>query len=205
MTTRARWGLATVASVLATVLAYFFVDRAVSTVAHDDWHRPALGADLTYLANPWLPIAGLALLVGGLAYLAGWRPGPRGRAALAAAIAVLVARVVADELKWAFGRPWPETWIDRNPSWIGTHSFGMRPFHGGRGFASFPSGHTIDIAAPAAVLARLVPRLWPVAGALVLAVGAGLVVSDYHFVSDVLAGAYVGTVVAYGVMALMAR
>ncbi len=204
MTTRTRWGIVTAAAVLATAIAYAAVDRPVATLAHDRWHRPDFGVDLTYLANPWLPIAGVVLLAGGVAFLCGWRPGPRGRTALAAAVAVLAARVVADELKWAFGRPWPETWIDRNPSWIGTHTFGMFPFHGGRGFASFPSGHTIDMAAPAAVLARLAPRLWPLAAALVVAVGTGLVVSDFHFVSDVLAGAYVGTVVGYGVMALIA-
>ena len=204
MTPRAPWTLTTLAAVLATLAAWFFVDRPVATLAHDAWRRPAIGVDLTYLANPWLPIAGAVLLGGGAAFLCGWRPGPRGRTALVAAVAVLVARVVADEFKWAFGRPWPETWIDRNPSWIGTHTFGIFPFHGGRGYASFPSGHTIDMAAPATVLARLVPRLRPLAVALVVAVGTGLVVSDFHFVSDVLAGAYVGTVVGYGVMALMA-
>lgn len=204
MTSRTRWSVATAIAVLATLAAYRFVDRPVATLAHDRWQRPAWGVDLTFFANPWLPAAGLVLLGGGAAFLAGWRPGRRGRLVLAAAIAILLARVVADELKFAFGRPWPETWIDRNPSWIGTHVFGMFPFHGGRGYASFPSGHTVDAAAPAAVLARLAPRLWPLSLALVLAVGTGLVVSDFHFVSDVLAGAYVGTVVAYGVMALMA-
>ncbi len=204
MTAHTRWGLGTLTALLATAAAWRFADRALSTVAHDSWRRPALAVDLTYLANPWLPAAGLVLLSCAIAFLAGWRPGARGRTVLAAAIAVLLARVVVDELKWVFSRPWPETWIDRNPSWIGTHTFGMSPFHGGRGYQSFPSGHTVDAAAPAAVLARLVPRLWPLSVALVAAVGAGLVVSDYHFLSDVLAGAYVGTVVAYGVMALMA-
>ena len=204
MPARKRWGLATAVAALATIAAYLFVDRAVATLAHRSWQRPAWAVDLTYLANPWLPLAGLVLLGGGVAFLAGWRPGPRGRTLLAAALAVLVARVVADELKYLFGRPWPETWIDRNPSWIGTHTYGMFPLHGGRGFASFPSGHTIDIAAPAAVLARLAPALRPLAVALVIAVATGLVVADFHFVSDVLAGAYVGTVVAYGVMALIA-
>ena len=204
MTMRMRWTLATGSALLATLITYLFVDRTVSTLAHDAWHRPALGVDLTYLANPWLPLASLVLALGGIAYLCGWRPGPRARTVLVAAVAILVARVAVDQLKLVFGRPWPETWINHNPSWIGTRTFGMFPFHGGAGFMSFPSGHTVDIAAPAAVLARLVPRLWPLAVALVAAVGAGLVVSDYHFVSDVLAGAYVGTVVGYGVMALMA-
>lgn len=192
------------AAALAVVVAVLFVDRPLSTLAHDSWHRPPEAVALTYLADVPLPLAGLALAGGGIAVLCGWRPGRAGRVVLAAAVTVLAARAAADELKLLFGRPWPETWIDHNPSWIGTRVFGFFPLHGGRGYASFPSGHTIDIAAPAAVLWRTVPRLRALAVLLVVLVGGGLVAADYHFLSDVLAGAYVGTVIGYGVMALMA-
>jgi membrane-associated phospholipid phosphatase len=151
-----------------------------------------------------LPLAGLALLAAGVAYLAGGRPGRGGRVVLVAAIATLVARAVCDELKIAFGRTWPETWVENNPSWIRDHTWLFHPFHGGRGYASFPSGHTTDIAAPAAVLWRCVPRWRWVAVVPVVLVAGGLVASDFHYVSDVLAGLYLGVVVAYGVSALIA-
>jgi hypothetical protein len=40
-----------------------------------------------------------------------------------------------------FGRTWPESWLGDNPSWIRDDVFGFFPFHGGRGWESFPSGH----------------------------------------------------------------
>ena len=91
------------------------------------------------------------------------------------------------------GRPGPDTWIDNNPSWIRNHVFGFFPFHGGAGYASFPSGHTTAITAPCAVLWRAAPAFRPLAVVLVALVACGLLVSDYHFVSDVLAGLGVGT------------
>ncbi len=194
---------ATLAAIILVPLAILLADRPISTAMHA-LARPAWAPALTHIADAPLPLAGIGLLTAGLAALAGWRPGRHGRALLAACLATLVARAAADELKLVFGRPWPETWVDRNPSWIGTHTFGFFPFHGGRGYASFPSGHTIDITAPCAVLWRSVPRARTLAALLVAAVAIGLVVSDFHFTSDVLAGLYVGVVVAYGLTALMA-
>ena len=55
--------------------------------------------------------------------------------------AILIAGVLTHELKEVFGRAWPETWIDKNPSYFGNGAYGFFPFHGGRGYASFPSGH----------------------------------------------------------------
>ena len=193
----------TLAAFMLVPLTVLFADRPLSTAMHA-LGRPAWAPALTHIADAPLPLAGIVLLGAGAAALAGWRPGRHGRVLLAAALATLVARAAADELKLAFGRPWPETWVDRNPSWIGTHTFGFFPFHGGRGFASFPSGHTVDITAPCAVLWRTVPRARIVAALLVAAVAVGLVAADFHFAGDVLAGLYVGVVVAYGLTALIA-
>ena len=194
---------ATVAALVLVPLCILFLDRPVATAMHR-LGRPAVAVSLTYIADATLPLAGLALLAAGLAALGGWQPGRGARNVLAAAVATLVARALADQLKFAFGRVWPETWVANNPSWIRDHVFGFSPFHGGRGWASFPSGHTIDIATPCAVLWRLAPRWRAVAAALVLAVAGGLLASDFHFLGDVLAGLYVGVVVAYGLTALIA-
>ena len=173
--------------VLLIVAAYSFVDRPFSTWANA-WHRPAFGVDLTYLADLPLPLASVVLL-GSMV----WRlPRP----VVAAAVATLAALALKDELKFAFGRPWPDTWTHGNPSWIRNHVFGFFPFHGGAGYASFPSGHTTAITAPCAVLWRAAPRFRPIAALLVALVAGGLLVSDYHFVSDVLAGLGLGAGVA---------
>ena len=182
-----------------------FLDRDVSTWSHAALHRPAAFEWLTYIVDPLLPAAILIVALAGLAALFGWRPGPIARAALACGIAVLVAVALKDQLKFAFGRTWPETWVDNNPSWIGTGTFGFSPFHKGSGWASFPSGHTTVITAPMAVLWNAAPRFRIVWLALPPLVAIGLIASDYHFLGDIIAGAYLGTACGLGVAALLRR
>ena len=139
------------AGLLAVTLSYVLLDQPVATAVHL-LHRPQWCVWLTWIADVPGPASTLGLAAGGAAWLAGWKPGPWGRILLAACIATLAASAAKDVLKFAFGRPWPETWVNNNPSWIGTHTYGLYPFHGGAGWASFPSGHTTVITAPCAAL-----------------------------------------------------
>ena len=61
---------------------------------------------------------------------------------------------------------------------------------------SFPSGHATSVFAVATVFAAYYPRLrWPLYG-LAAAVALGRVYLERHYVSDILAGATIGTIVA---------
>jgi membrane-associated phospholipid phosphatase len=131
----------------------------------------------------------------------GWRPGEGGKTALACCGSVAIAFALKEQLKYAFGRTWPETWTNHNPSWIGDHAFGFHPFHGAEGWASFPSGHTTLISALAAALWQRVPSLRWLAVTLVVLVVLGLAGSDFHWVGDMVAGAFLGTGSAVGVVA----
>jgi membrane-associated phospholipid phosphatase len=186
----------TAAWLLLIVLAYLFLDRAVATFSHTYLHRPAICVWLTWIADVPAPASVAGLAAAFIAGLCGWRPGPRGRIVLLACIVTLAAIAAKDVLKVAFGRPWPETWVDNNPSWIKTATYGFFPFHGGRGYASFPSGHTTAITAPCAVLWRHASALRPLAVALPILVVLGLLGADFHFLSDCLAGAALAVAVA---------
>ncbi len=183
------------AGLLAVVLAYALLDQSIATAVHA-LHRPQWCVWLTWIADVPGPASVLGLMAGGVAWLAGWRPGPWGRVLLAACIATLAASAAKDLLKFAFGRPWPETWVNNNPSWIGTHTYGLFPFHGGAGWASFPSGHTTVITAPCAALWSI-RQVRPLLAALPLLVVAGLLGCDFHFLSDCLAGGLLGA--AFGI------
>jgi membrane-associated phospholipid phosphatase len=95
-------------------------------------------------------------------------------------------------LKFLFGRYWPETWIEDNPSLIGSDAYGFHPFHFGEAYGSFPSGHTARTFAVLSVVWLAYPALrWPciaVCGAVVV----GLVGMNYHFVGDTVGGACLG-------------
>lgn len=196
--------VAVLACPILVLLCIGFVDRAASSLSHAEFAgHIAVFVWLTHIVDPVPPLAGLGLAGAGLAALLGWRPGPAGRAFLGCCIAVLVAIAVKDQLKWAFGRLWPETWVNNNPSWIHDGAYGFFPFHGGQGWFSFPSGHTTIITAPVAALWQALPR-WRLLLALpVVLVVVGLFGADYHFVGDMVAGFYLGTACGIGVAALL--
>ena len=194
-----------VACVVLTILAIVFVDRAVSTWAHT-LNRPAPLEWLTHIIDPFVPAASIALAGVAMAALFGWRPGPFGRTIIALCIAVLVATVLKEELKFLFGRTWPETWVANNPSWIHDGVYRFEPLHGGRGWAAMPSGHMTIITAPCTVLWLLAPRIWRwLWAALILAVAVGLIASDYHFVGDMIAGTFLGWACGIGAVVLTRR
>ena len=76
-------------------------------------------------------------------------------------------------------------------------------FHGGAGWAAFPSGHTTLITAPLAVLWFAAPRWRWALPIPFLAVVVGLLGADYHWLADIIAGFFVGTASGIGAVALL--
>lgn len=188
-----------VALLVLTGLAVAFADRPLATWSHEALHGMAVFVWLTWIAEPTVPGAIVGLAVAGIAALAGWRPRRWGRALIAVCVATLVAVAIKDQLKFAFGRTWPETWTNANPSWIGGGVFGFFPFHGGQGWASFPSGHTTVIAAPMTALGRALGRWGWLCALPVALVAIGLIGADFHWLSDTLAGATLGLATGWGI------
>ena len=116
---------------------------------------------------------------------------------LACSISFIVTNFINNQLKYLFGRTWPDTWIENNPSLILNGVFGFNPFHGGLGFASFPSAHAAGVCSVMVVLWWSYPNWRPIYIACVAAVAIGLIGANYHFLSDVLGGMFVGSFAAY--------
>jgi len=196
--------LAILSCLLLVGASIAFLDRPWATWSHLHLHGIAAFVWLTLIAEAVPPLVAAILVGAGAAALFGWRPGPRGRVVLACCLAAVIAMAVKEQLKFAFGRTWPETWTNGNPSWIGDGIFQFVPFHGGKGWMSFPSGHTAETAAPMAVLWRAAPSAWrPLWAAVVALVAIGLLGADFHWLSDVVAGAYVGIAAGVGTWSLV--
>jgi hypothetical protein len=105
-------------------------------------------------------------------------------------------------LKFAFGRTWPETWVQDNPSLIrdGVDNFNL--FHGGPGFAAFPSGHMVAICAIMSVYWIGWPRFRAIYAICIAIPFLGLLGANYHFVSDLVAGSLLGTLVGSTIVTL---
>jgi membrane-associated phospholipid phosphatase len=109
-------------------------------------------------------------------------------------IGVLVTTVLKDQLKFVFGRTWPYLLRDD------VYSFNfLRP---GRLFESFPSGHAAVAAVVLTVLWILIPNKRILYAIAIVAIDVGLVVLNLHFLSDVVAGSFVGISVGIFTVAL---
>jgi hypothetical protein len=183
--------------VLVTV-AYFFLDKPVAYFVHDQGLNKYEIFDeykvfelMTYIPIV-LEMAASLLLVLAVVQLT-WKPLTGWEwICFAAAVNLCITLVLKDHLKFAFGRYWPDTWIENNPSLLKNGAYGFHPFHEGMAYASFPSGHTARIFAMLSVIWIAAPR-WRWACVLVCgAVMIGLVGMNYHFVGDVIGGAGLG-------------
>jgi membrane-associated phospholipid phosphatase len=113
-------------------------------------------------------------------------------------VATLAATAAKDELKWSFGRSWPQFWLHDG-------IYGFKPFTDSYFYGGFPSGHTAYISAPLGVLFALQPRFRLICGAVIGLVMFGLVAADYHYLADVLGGLVTGTACAWGTLVLLRR
>ena len=95
-----------------------------------------------------------------------------------------------------FGRYWPETWFQDHPSLVGNGTYGFHPFERGDDLGSFPSGHAARILSFAVVWFMSMPRVRAAGAVVSLAMLLSLVLMNYHFVGDVIAGAFLGGIIA---------
>jgi membrane-associated phospholipid phosphatase len=197
------WLLALVLVALAVVISYFWLDRPIALFVHNQLPRNSrvLLEPITYIPNPLIWVATITFLALGIQGLAG-RPLSKLQAAiLLCSVSLVMAETIKSELKFVFGRTWPETWHQNNPSFIHDGIYGFNLFHGGDAYQSFPSGHITAICAAASVLWIYYPRLRPIYLIVTLATLVSLVGTNFHFLSDTIAGIFVGA--STGLMATM--
>ena len=120
---------------------------------------------------------------------------------LSTSITLICVYALKNLLKWVFGRYWPLTWYHNNPSWIQNHAYGFHWFagsffNGNDAMASFPSGHTTVMFTVMSMFALYYPRFRYPLLFIACAEGLCMILFDYHFFSDVIAGMLLGTTVA---------
>ena len=157
-------------------------------------------ADVTYIAGWSAPLAvPVALYAGGLAA----DDAELASAGAAALQALAVETVVVSTLKWLTDRAGPYPGGDPNRKratsiWFRDSKdpadFNFNPFDLAGGLR-WPSGHTASTTAVVSALFAFYPHeLWlPAIGyPVAFAIGIGMLEGDYHWLSDVVAGALVG-------------
>jgi membrane-associated phospholipid phosphatase len=189
------WTLAFIATAIAVVICYAWLDRPIAELAHIVTSKYKLFERLTHIVDAIIPIVIAAFVILGICSLAGRGSKRLATVILLCGVSLAVGEGVKNQLKIAFSRTWPETWIRNNPSFIRDHVFGFFPFHGGPGYASFPSGHEAAICAVMSVLWLCYPRWRALYALAVVGVAIGLVGANFHFLGDVIAGGFLGSLV----------
>ena len=128
----------------------------------------------------------------GLAAVMGRRFSKIETAILLCDISVLAVYAAKNELKFYFGRTWPDSWGPEIASFLRDNAYGFHFFHSSKSFESFPSGHAAVIAAVISVLWIFYPKLRTLWSVCIVAADIALVAMNIHFLSDVVAGSFVG-------------
>ena len=203
MSAIAKWTAALLICGVCVAISYFFVDRPLAYFAHDELRGYRAIFDLVgRLPNVLGPLVmGCTLIFGVRAVLR--RPLTKIQASVVlSALSLALSVVLENWLKFAFGRTWPETWAQDNPSLIRDGVYNFNPFHGGSGFAAFPSGHMVAISAITSAFWFLHPRLRWICAICIAMVFIGQLGANYHFLSDLIAGGFVGFSVGLMIIAL---
>jgi membrane-associated phospholipid phosphatase len=184
---------------LAVGISYGWLDRPIALLAHDQLAGYDILAPLTRIPETTASLLVLAAAAIGLRVFSGRLLVAIGRGPLSgqalpklqtvviiATLSLAVADAYTNQLKFAFGRVWPESWI------LDDHIYGFNPFHSGPDFGAFPSRHMAIICAVMSVLWICYPRFRALYALAIAAVAAGLVGTNYHFLGDVIAGSFLG-------------
>ena len=188
------WLFYMAASAIATVLCILYVDRPLAEFLDSHVRHTAAFHVLNVGLHPvsmTAPLSLLFLLVAGGWALSGY--GPRPWAAKPVVCALALAWGLASEFvfKRVFGRSWPD------PTYLHQHLYGFHLLHGSDHWSSFPSGTAIGAAALATAVSLLWPRLRFLCILLGLACSAALVIDNFHWLSDVIAGCFLGVSIGW--------
>ncbi|RTR32913.1 phosphatase PAP2 family protein [Shewanella atlantica] len=183
-------------AITATIFSALFLDRNIAEFMH--LHSQANSLLKLLSQTPLLLeiLAGLAILSCTFKL---WRVKSL-KLAVDLTITLILASITRVSAKYLFGRTWPETWVNDNPSWITDRIEGFHPFAEGLAYNSFPSGHALFTFALATTFWYHLPRYRPLWIAAMCAVFIGQLGQNYHYLGDLLAGATLGTFIAHMVI-----
>jgi membrane-associated phospholipid phosphatase len=187
------WFASLLTIVLTTLILVRWLDKPIALWVHSVFGSPRRAGELASAPVFSIPlILAVAFVVLGLLAIMGRRFSKLKATVLLCNISMLAADAIKNQLKFAFGRTWPDSWKPGVVSLVHDNAYGFHFFQSGLSFESFPSGHAAVAAATLSVLWILYPRLRAVWGIGIVAAAFGLVALNLHFLSDVMVGSFVG-------------
>lgn len=195
----------TISMIILAILSYYYIDIPVANLSyyytrissvHLVWLYATYLQPLYFILSPWFIFYLIVRVILKKPILA-WH-----KIALIMVFSMCLTFLINEQIRYIFGRYWPATWFHGNLSLINNNAYGFTWFKMQKEYQAFPSGHT------ALIFGAMMPLMWLTSDKKIkwfalfngLAVGIGLILMCFHFVSDVLIGALVGVVVAYFIL-----
>ena len=194
MKTVQTWGVVAITTAILIVISANFFDRPIALFSYQAFGHLMIVRQFAATPRFFGPLEVFVLLIF-LARRLALNPLERPDVVLMLCEAsLLLTNVLVLPLKFMFGRTWP---LYGHPSLLidGAYSF----FTAGQ--YAFPSGHMASVCALACILWTTYPRFKSLYVVGVAAVAMALVAGDFHFVSDVLAGGFLGITVGMVILA----
>jgi membrane-associated phospholipid phosphatase len=202
------WLISFAACAAGVLLSIAYLDRPVADYVHLNLLQSHFIQGLASALGPLVVFVALAFLVlvaAGCWVLAGRDLSPRFEAPLLCSWSTVLAMASTEILKRIFGRSDPEMWTGFSATATAKGTYAFHFLHGGPLFESFPSGTTAIAAAILSVLWILMPRLRAAWALLLAFVVFALIVTNGHFVSDVIAGGFLGFSIGWMTVLLWQR
>jgi membrane-associated phospholipid phosphatase len=187
------WSASLLAVVVLVVISVSWLDKPIAILVHNLVGERHISGGVVRSPGLSIPLINSCIFVlFGLAAIIGRKFSKLETIILLSTIGVLAAESIKNQLKFAFGRTWPDSWAPKITSLVRDNVYGFNFFHGGQSFESFPSGHAAVTAAVISVFWMLYPRLRIAYVICISTADFGLVLLNLHFLGDVLAGTFVG-------------
>tara|TARA_R110000868_G_scaffold91080_3_gene252665 strand:- start:7302 stop:8012 length:711 start_codon:yes stop_codon:yes gene_type:complete len=193
--------LALIAIIPIIIICYFFIDRPLTELTYYNTansHFSFIYLFISNLAKYYFFSSPIVLTIIFIRNCLGYKTTKLTWFMIAMCFAILFTFPFNDELKFIFGRTWPGTWSNNNPSWIQDHVFGFNFFTiKSNAYMSFPSGHSATSMIVSTFIwhtYRNIPaRIFALMAILLQVIG--LLLLSHHWLSDTIAGMYLGMVV----------
>ncbi len=179
---------------IAVTFSYYFLDAKIALYVYGAMKKSRLVIYSSDIPDLLFPIVCVITVSVWMAYFHLVRKGVFNRHTRffqIVAISVPLSFTIKLFLKHAFGRVNTRLWLHNHKL------YGFHWFHGGGGLDGFPSGHMAVFAALIAALWRYYPEHRHIYFAFLSMLAAALIVTDYHFLSDVIAGTYLGVLIVF--------
>ena len=194
------WLLTFAAMVILVVVCVAYIDRPTAEFLEKHIRHTDIWVWIRRVLAPFnlVIVAALFFLLGcGLRVISGHRLPSWTQTLMLCSWAAMWALAAETIFKRIFGR----AWVD--PTYIQDHLYGFHLFHGGTHWESFPSGTASVSSAIVAVLWSEAPRLKIIGAVMVLLLCVWVVINNFHWVSDVIAGAFLGALIGRSAVHLL--